>query len=462
MRIFGIILSLFLITQNSFAENLISEDEVVASGVKHYPVILSFYEKVNLAKGESLKAKGFFDIKLRQNYYDNTRGFYDGKVSETTIEKELGFLNAKAYTSYRKSFDDFAVYDGAQVTNDRGEFSAGMRLSLLRNSGIDENRLLLQVAELGVKDAEIQMKKIKMEIARDAKKAYWVAKTAAKIYEIYQNLYQLSLSRQSQLEEKARKGAIADIIVAENRKNILKRKSLLAKAKQDFENKALFLSLFYRSENGEMKAVGVKNFSKVKFDLHKIGDEELKNDIDFALQARPELLALGVEKSVVGKELQYAQNLYKPQLDVEFGASKDSGKGSLSKSQSENFVNVDFSIPLQQREARGSENKASAKLKSLQFEQQLMQDRVAIELKQNRVKIENIIEIYHNLTEETKLAEILEEAEREKFRSGASNFFLVNMREQDTASAKAALLEIFANYQESLADYGYAVFREKI
>jgi hypothetical protein len=66
--------------------------------------------------------------------------------------------------------------------------------------------------------------------------------------------------------------------------------------------------------------------------------------------------------------------------------------------------------------------------------------------------------MHQNLSEEAKLADLLENSEREKFKHGASNFFLVNLREQDTASSKAAAIEMYEKYQSTLADYKMAVF----
>ena len=74
------------------------------------------------------------------------------------------------------------------------------------------------------------------------------------------------------------------------------------------------------------------------------------------------------------------------------------------------------------------------------------------------MQINSIVEMYENLSSEAKLAVLLENSEREKFKHGASNFFLVNLREQDTALSKSAAIEMFEKYQSTLADYKMAVF----
>jgi len=461
---FRSILTIFFLNFGSFelaeasTEKKLSHHEVIDSANKNYPQILSYYEKVNAAEGSALSSLGFFDIKLKQSYTDKSRGFFDGKTTDTLLEKELGFMGAKLYGGYRKSFGSFADYEGNSRTNDGGEYRAGARFSLLKDSTIDQNRLGVILSNLGVAESKIQLETIKKEIDRDATKAYWKWIAAAKIFHIYEDLYQLSLKRQTQLEEKLKKGDVAEIIVAENKKNILRRKSALAKARQDFENAAIYLSLFWRGENGAPIVPKQNQVPEIHFSLHEIANSQTAHDLETALSNRPELRILKIQKEQNSSQLKYAENLFKPQLDVDVGASKDLGNGPASRAQANNYVGLDFSIPLQQREARGKTAEYESKLKSLKYEQQLLEEKIKADLDQIKIQISSIVEMHHNLLEEAKLADLLEHSEREKFKHGASNFFLVNLREQDTAASKAAVIEMYEKYQSALADYKMAIF----
>jgi outer membrane protein TolC len=440
------------------AEKKLSHHEVEVSANKNYPQILSYYEKVSAAEGTALGSLGFFDIKLKQSYSDKSRGFYDGKTTDTLLEKELGFMGAKVYGGYRKSFGNFPNYEGGSRTNDGGEYRAGARFSLLKDSSIDQNRLGVILANLGVKESKIQLETIKKEIERDATKAYWKWVAQAKVFHIYEDLYQLSIKRQKQLEEKLKKGDVAEITVIENKKNILRRKSALAKARQDFENSAIYLSLFWRGENGAPIVPKQNQVPEIHFSLHEIEGSQTIRDLETALSNRPELRILKIQKEENSSQLKYTQNLFKPQLDVDLGASKDLGSGPQSRSQANNYVGLDFSIPIQQREARGKTAEYESKLKSLKYEEQLLEEKIKAELEQIKIQISSIMEMHQNLLEEAKLADLLENSEREKFKHGASNFFLVNLREQDTAASKAAVMEMYEKYQSALADYKMAVF----
>ncbi len=191
-------LNLQLFSALSFANEVkkISQNDVLDSAVNFYPQILANYEKVKASEGSYLAAQGFFDVKLEQQYQDKTRGYYDGKVYDAKLAKELGFMGSKIYGGYRKSYGNFATYDGEKITNGDGEYRVGGKISLLKNRDIDGNRLAVLLAGLGIEESKIQLEFIKKIIERDAVKAYWRWVVSGKIYKIYDDLYQFSLKRQ--------------------------------------------------------------------------------------------------------------------------------------------------------------------------------------------------------------------------------------------------------------------------
>ncbi|MBU6339560.1 MAG: TolC family protein [Rickettsiales bacterium] len=455
--------AILLLPAKSFAkdqkQDALTLDEVVRSAVKNYPIIFSHYDKIRAAESNLLAAKGFFDIRLKQNYSNRTRGYYDGKTYDAEIEKHLGILGSKVYGGYRKSYGKFADYEAGSITNSGGEFRAGAKFSLLKDRDIDQNRLSLILGNLGIEEAKIELENIKMEITRDASKAYWSWVCAGKILQIYEDLYQLSLNRQNQLEVKAQKGDIAQIVVVENKKNLLKRKTSLAKIRQEFDASSVYLSLFWRDNSGNPTKPEKINLPEIATKLSDIpNDNEIKNAKNRAIFKRPEIRLINIKSNQQSEELKYAKNLMQPQLDVEFGASKDEGSGSASRAQANNYANFNFSLPLQQREGKGKVAAAESKISAIKYEKSLLEDQINVEIDQIMIKISTISETYSLLVEEAKLAEVLQNSELEKFKHGASNFFLVNLREQDLAASKAAVIEVFKEFNNTKADYQLAVF----
>lgn len=439
------------------SEKKISLKEVVDSAAKFYPQILSSYEKVNAAEGSYLASQGFFDVKLNQEIYNKTRGFYDSQTYDTSVEKELGFMGSKIYGGYRKSLGSFPIYEGNKVTRSDGEYRIGGKVSLLKDRGIDSNRLSVLLSKLGIEESKIQLDLIIRTIQRDAVKYYWKWVVSGKVYQIYKDLYEFSLDRQKQLEERMRKGDVAKIIVEENKKNILRRKNALIEAKQEFDNNAISLSLYFRNENGLPITVLEQDLPIIEDRIlyHKFDQQK---DLIQAFERRPEIKIIKIKQNENELQSKYSKNLLQPKLDVEFEASKDQGTGTIAQSQSENVFGIKFSTPLQFREARGKIAEYDAKLRAISFEKQLLKEQISNEISSIVVNINSLAEIHENLMQEVKLAEVLEKSERERFLHGASNFFLVNMREQDTAMTKANKAKVLEKYYATIADYELAIF----
>ncbi len=459
-------LVIFLIIEIFFGANAFAKDhetltlkQVNEAALKHYPKIFASYDKIKAAEGALLASKGAFDINLKQSYQDRSRGYYDGKIYDAEIEKQFGAFGSKVYGGYRKSYGSFPDYEGENLTNSSGEFRAGVKFSLLKNRDIDENRLGVILGNLGVEEGRIELANIKARIATDAAKAYWTWVSYGQILKVYEELYDLSEKRQTQFNTRAAKGDIANIVAIENQKNLLKRKSALQKAEQDFENSAIYLSLFFRDDNSNPLKPKKNQLPEIDFKPQKIANQtQVEKGIENAILKRPEIQIIKVELSKQNSELKYSKNLLSPELDVDFGVSKDQGDGDLATSQSNNYAKLNFSMPLQFSEARGKIAKDQSKINAIKYEQKLLEEQIKAEVMQIANKIENTSQIYSYLIEETSLAVVLQNAEIEKFKHGASNFFLVNLREQDLAYTKISAIESFKDLKSSLAEYNFATF----
>jgi len=434
-------------------------DKIIESSQKNYPQILNFYEKVAIKEGKILESQGFFDIKIKNQYQDKSRGFYDGKINDISLEKQNGFLGSKIYGGYRKSFGNFADYDGNNLTNDEGEYRIGGSFSLLRNRGIDSGRLDLITSQLELQESKIQLEKVKNEISRDAVKNYWNWVIAGYIYQTYENLYELAKKRDSQLKIRHQKGDIAQIILTENHRNVLNRQSLMQEAKNNFDNSVLALSMYYRGKDGEMMMAKIEELPKIDFDLAKNLSKKIENDVENGLKNRPELRILKIQNDQENNNLLQAKNLYQPKLDLHFEASKDLGDGTKSRAQANNQVKLDFELPLQQNVAKGKIASTSSKIKAIKYEEQFYRDKIRTEILQLHNSLKNILQIYGNYLEELKLSQILEKAEKERFQNGHSDFFLINLREQEVATAKINKLVSILRYQSIQADYNFAIWQ---
>ena len=444
--------------ENQSNDQKLSSKNVIDSALKNYPKIISFYEKVAVKEGGVLENEGFFDIKIKNEYQDKSRGYFDGKSNNIYFEKQNSILGSQIYGGYRKSFKDFPSYEGNQITNDRGEYRIGTKFSLLQNNSIDQGRLDLITSKLELAESKVQLQKIKYEIQRDTIKSYWNWVIAGHIYKIYKELYDLADQRNEQLKIRFKKGDIAEITLIENKRNVLNRKTSMQEAKNDFDNSAIYLSLFYRDESGNPKVPSEKQLPEIFSKPQEIVFSKSENDINDAYERRPELQIIKIQKEQEKNNLKQAENLYKPKLDLDIEASKDYGAGQENRNQSNNSIKLNFEIPLQQRKARGKITQSRSKLNSIKYEEKLYQETIANEIKQIKNSLNNVVNLYYNIEQELGLSETLEKAEKERFKQGSSDFFLINIREQDTARNKISKLLLINKYQSIRADYQVAIF----
>lgn len=82
-----------------------------------------------------------------------------------------------------------------------------------------------------------------------------------------------------------------------------------------------------------------------------------------------------------------------------------------------------------------------AQIDALNQQRRLLRERINQELQSIIITLDTAGDVYELTQQETEQADILRRAEVERFRGGASDFFLVNLREQTAANAKVRLAQ---------------------
>lgn len=446
---------------SSLKTDILTEQRIIDSVIKHYPQIISFYESVNYSENEVLENQGFFDIRLKQSFQNRSRGYYDGKIGDTQISRSNQFLGSEVFAGYRKSTGNFPIYENGDITNGQGEYYAGIKFSLLQNRTIDDPRLRLLLARLDLKENKAQLKAIKNKISQDALINYWRWVASGNIYKLYQELYDLASRRQAKMQILFDKGDISKIVLIENERNVLNRKRKLVEARRVFENNSIYLSLFVRDSQGDPLKINDEQYVIINLQstIISLNPETFDKDVNFALSNRPDVDILRIKSRKERNKIKNAENLNKPKFDLSFKASKDDGSGPLNRRNSENMVKAEFEIPLQRRMAKGQIGKYNASLNKIKYQKQLLSERVEVEIKQLRNSINRSIDIHNNIQKEIELSKVLQESEVVKLKRGSGNFFLINLREQELFNARLALLQIYEKYQEFLIKYKSSTFQ---
>jgi hypothetical protein len=126
-----------------------------------------------------------------------------------------------------------------------------------------------------------------------------------------------------------------------------------------------------------------------------------------------------------------AENDLSPRLDLRGEVGKDIGAvglGGPTKTPLEALVGFRFSVPLQNRAAKGRAAEARAEIDALTQRSRFLRDQIAVEVEGIVIAVGATERLATIAAEEQSLAERLAVAERRRFELGSGDFFLVNRR----------------------------------
>ncbi|WP_428407861.1 TolC family protein [Hyphococcus sp.] len=450
--------------KTSFAQdadaNSLDLGDVLISSAENYPAILESFARREAAVGGVIEAQGAFDLVIASETVDRVSGFYSGQVLDTEVRQTLRPLGASFYSGYRLSEGNFPVYENAYETAGGGEARLGLVFSLLRDRSTDERRFSEVDAQLALQQAELDVLLTKIGVQRQAAIAYWRWVSSGFQLRVYERLLSIAEDRQTGLEEQVRRGALAAIFLTENKQNIIRRQRLVIEARREYEAAANELGLFYRGADGAPLPPPDDSLPKV-FPLSVDSEAKLLPPlvISEAIRNRPELELLSMALDRIEAEAKLRRNQMLPRLDLKAEVSKDFGVDEIvdpSLGETEAYVGLRFSLPLQRREGRGKLIAAEAKRNATLQKRKLASERIETEIKNILIELDTANELVAMAMSEVEQAETMRLAEEERFANGASDFFLLNIREEAAADARIGMLQAQARAHIARANFDAA------
>jgi outer membrane protein TolC len=434
--------------------------EVLASSSRHFPGILKILAEQRVAVGKVLEADGAFDTVFSSEGFNRLNGFYDGRVAGAKVDQRFREFGGSIYGGYSNSGGDFPIYEDQYYTSTDGTVKVGVLFSLLRDRGIDRERFGVMDARLAVQEAELDVLLTRVGVQQRALNAYWRWVAAGRQLSVYEELLQLAIDRESGLRQQVEDGSRAEIFLTENAQNITRRKSLVLSARRDFRMAALELSYYYRDASGATLVPSPERLPAVGEMVADAGTvREAAESLNATLDRRPELKIIDTALERARNRIQLSENEMKPQLDLNFEYAYglgDQGNGGPSKDSEDAIVGVTISVPLERRYARGRLAQARAKRDALEFERQRLEDQIELELRNILLDLNVAQELAKLAKQEMEQAEVMRLAERQRFRQGASDFFLVNLREEAAANARIRHFAALREARVALANYDAA------
>jgi outer membrane protein TolC len=423
-------------------------DEVLRSSATHAPAILEAITRERQADGRRLSAEGAFDLLFEGDAQSRALGYYDGTVVEARATRPLATNGGALYGGYRVSRGTFPVYEDKSFTNRLGEVKVGAVFSLMRDRLIDERRGRLGLADRDIALARLDREMVAIGVQRRAIDAYQAWVVAGKRAAVYRDLLGLASERQASIVRQVQLGARPEILATENRQNIVRRQTLLVRAEQELAAAANALSFYLRDASGERIVPGA---DRLPDRFPELRVPVLGPDLAQRIE-RPDLQAILVRLDQVEVKRALAENELRPRLDVKAEAAKDVGPvglGGPNRTPTEGIVGLRFSLPLERRVARGKIAEAAAEATGLRFRRKLIEDQILVEVNGLAIQVAAAERLVDLAGDETALANRMAEAERRRFHLGASDFLVVNLREESAADARLRQLE--AEYRRSAA-----------
>jgi outer membrane protein TolC len=441
-------------------DGILSPDAVLQSSVAHFPEILEAMARQRAADGAIVEADGAFDLVFEAEGFGRATGFYDGTVLEGGVKQPFRTMGGGLYGGYSISRGDFPIYEDEYFTSLGGKLKVGVVFALLRDRFIDERRFGVTDAQLEARAAEFEMLATQVGVQQRALVTYWRWVTAGQRLGVYEELLRNAASRESALARQVASGARAEIFLTENRQNIIRRMSLVTAARRDFQSLANELALYYRDEQGRPIIPDARLVppSPTPESLNELAVTRAISVSD-AIERRPELQVLqnGIER--LRQRMLLHENDLKPQLDLNLELNQGlggEGQGGPSRDETDAIIGFTFSVPFQQRSARGRLARTQAELDATEFRRQTMEERLEIELENILLDLSFAQALVQLAAEEVGQAVILRDAEQRRFESGASDFFLVNVREETAADARVRFYTAALETRIARANYDAA------
>ncbi|HSJ79171.1 MAG TPA: TolC family protein, partial [Erythrobacter sp.] len=172
-------------------------------------------------------------------------------------------------------------------------------------------------------------------------------------------------------------------------------------------------------------------------------DTLLATPLSEVIQNRPELQTFRLALERATNRVELRRNDLQPSLDASVELSRDFGQigpGGPGFDSTDTVVGLTFSVPLQRRQARGALQRAEAELRETELRQRRITDQLTTDISNILANLSAALKLGDLADAEVTQANQMVQAERTRFRLGAGDFFLVNVREETAANARISAI----------------------
>ncbi|MDX2083898.1 MAG: TolC family protein [Candidatus Melainabacteria bacterium] len=418
---------------------------------QYHPKLFGADLERRIAGAKLLEKEGAFDpgISLDSEYLRYNDFTKKGTTSKTwDNELTLNWLTRsglKLSTGARHNSGD--VKPPLYPTGDTGEYFMGARLPLLRGFRMNDKVAAEMQAKIGIPLADAAFQQARLLLLQDAATAYWQWVRSTQAVAIQRQMLDLAKVRLETVQGRVKEGDLPALDAVEAEQEVIRRQGSLIKAERDYQKSVFYLSRYLWQANGTPSPLPLASQCLASMpQAEPLSDDQWMEGRQMALERRPELQALPLQKKIIEVDRDFAKNLRLPVLDLYALPGVDTGDNSIGPTLK---AGISLVVPLRQRTARGMQAAAEFKLQKLDLEQRLLLQHVLLEVDDAVSAVQAAYQQIEAARQELDLAIRMEQGERDRFALGDSNLFLVNQRERATAEAALKLLDQQTHYQQA-------------
>jgi outer membrane protein TolC len=419
----------------------------------NYPRIDAADSRRRVASARRMEVQGVFDPVIRTlNGYawmQNTSKFdtlkrviYNQPAIEIPTRSGISLLG-----TYR--FNPRTSQSPYIETGFIGEFGGGVAVPLLRGFIINERETNEKLAKIGEPVATQAFSLNRLDILLRANIAYWNWVGAQRKMQVARRLVQLSEFLVSAADKRSSAGDLPKIQVTEAEEDFQRRTADKIAAELEFKKATYELAVYLFDSSGRPAPfLDEMNVPQLWPTPQEFTAAEIDESVKKAVDRRPELKRIALEKEQAKLQLKLARNDLLPQADALATYGYDggiSGVGNVFRTQ------VTFSSPLYLRNARGRIKSAHFNIDALNAEEISERQRLVAEVMSAAATLNASHQKFLAVTKQVEKSEAVYVGEKKRFNFGDSTVFLVTQRERQLFDAKIKLVDAQVEYLQASA-----------
>lgn len=418
-----------LLPLGAAAQELLTEATIAAYLTEANPYYYSAVGQQYIAASKAEAAEGGFDTRLGVTYDDKRYPTSEGELTDIYVEKATQ-SGVELLAGYRRA-EGVQEYSNIK-TGDEGEVRIGVKLPVFSIlGGMNERRYGLQSASLEAQRSRFESQENLRHLSFGVFTAYYTLLFCHDAVMLEETLLSRAREREAFIRERVDAGEAPGVTLLEARRQILNREQRLAEAANAYETALMSLT-------------GYLGLSREAFDaryaLPPLPDAsprpvEAEAAVRSAVENRPDIKMLVYDRQQYELADKYNDVSRYPKFNVALYGVHDFQYDNGFK------VAVDMLFPIERSRYAGRKREIQNGIRAV--DEQMAVRRVETQTAVTN-RLSTMRAVRENLAkaeEEIVLTEALETAERKKYRLGAGNLVMVNLRELDTLQARMKQLD---------------------